>query len=569
MARRKLGQVLVDLGYMSEDQLWDALEEQNQSPGELIGQVAVRMGFVTEPQVTEALAEQHGMPVVNLAETNIPPKVLELVPETMASVYKVVPISNKDGVLTVAMADPGNVAALDDLRNFLGVDVRGAVSSLQDVEAAIQRVYAGREDSIEDVIGQLADGLEEEESVRGFSLGDIEEMADAAPIRKLLNMILLLAIKDQASDIHFEPFEDEFKVRVKADGVLYEMVPPPRHLANAIITRIKVMSELDIAERRLPQDGRIELNVGGNPVDLRVSVLPTVNGESVVMRVLDRTVIQLDLNKIGMDVGVLTKFRNLLKMPNGIVLVTGPTGSGKTTTLYSALNELNDIETKVITTEDPIEYEIDGLIQVPVNHDIDVTFSNVLRAILRHDPDKILVGEIRDFETAEVAVQSALTGHLVFSTLHTNDAPSAVTRLRDMGIQPFLITATVEGVLAQRLVRKICTECRSEFEPSDELLMELQLPIKQARQYKFYYGKGCQRCNNSGYKGRTGIYELMNIDDEIRDLISENASVDEMRKQARAQGMTTLRESGLKMIFDGVTTIDEVVRETIMEDIEA
>lgn len=358
-------------------------------------------------------------------------------------------------------------------------------------------------------------------------------------------------------------------MRVKADGVLYEMVPPPRHLANAIITRIKVMSELDIAERRLPQDGRIELNVGGNPVDLRVSVLPTVNGESVVMRVLDRTVIQLDLNKIGMDVGVLTKFRNLLKMPNGIVLVTGPTGSGKTTTLYSALNELNDIETKVITTEDPIEYEIDGLIQVPVNHDIDVTFSNVLRAILRHDPDKILVGEIRDFETAEVAVQSALTGHLVFSTLHTNDAPSAVTRLRDMGIQPFLITATVEGVLAQRLVRKICTECRSEFEPSDELLMELQLPIKQARQYKFYYGKGCQRCNNSGYKGRTGIYELMNIDDEIRDLISENASVDEMRKQARAQGMTTLRESGLKMIFDGVTTIDEVVRETIMEDIEA
>ena len=569
MARRKLGQVLVDLGYMSEDQLWDALEEQNQSPGELIGQVAVRMGFVTEPQVTEALAEQHGMPVVNLAETNIPPKVLELVPETMASVYKVVPISNKDGVLTVAMADPSNVAALDDLRNFLGVDVRGAVSSLQDVEAAIQRVYAGREDSIEDVIGQLEDGLEEEESVRGFSLGDIEEMADAAPIRKLLNMILLLAIKDQASDIHFEPFEDEFKVRVKADGVLYEMVPPPRHLANAIITRIKVMSELDIAERRLPQDGRIELNVGGNPVDLRVSVLPTVNGESVVMRVLDRTVIQLDLNKIGMDVGVLTKFRNLLKMPNGIVLVTGPTGSGKTTTLYSALNELNDIETKVITTEDPIEYEIDGLIQVPVNHDIDVTFSNVLRAILRHDPDKILVGEIRDFETAEVAVQSALTGHLVFSTLHTNDAPSAVTRLRDMGIQPFLITATVEGVLAQRLVRKICTECRSEFEPSDELLMELQLPIKQARQYKFYYGKGCQRCNNSGYKGRTGIYELMNIDDEIRDLISENASVDEMRKLARSQGMTTLRESGLKMIFDGVTTIDEVVRETIMEDIEA
>ena len=560
---------MVDLGYMSEDQLWDVLEEQNQSPGELIGQVAIRMGFVTDAQVIEALGEQHGMPVVNLAETNIPPKVLEMVPETMASVYKIIPISQKDGVLTVAMANPGNVAALDDLRNFLGVDVRGAVSSLQDVEAAITRLYAGHEDSIEDVIGQLEDDMGDDgEKTRGISLGDVEEMSDAAPIRKLLNMILLLAIKDQASDIHFEPFEDEFKVRVKADGVLYEMVPPPRHLANAITTRIKVMSELDIAERRLPQDGRIELNVGGNPVDLRVSVLPTINGEAVVMRVLDRTVIQLDLNKIGMDTSTLNRFRRMLKLPNGIVLVTGPTGSGKTTTLYSALNELNDIETKVITTEDPIEYEIDGLIQVPVNADIDVTFANVLRAILRHDPDKILVGEIRDYETAEIAIQSALTGHLVFSTLHTNDAPSAVTRLRDMGVQPFLITATVEGVLAQRLVRKICTECRAEFEPSDDLLMELQLPIQQARQYKFYYGRGCQRCNNSGYKGRIGIYELMTVDDDIRDLISNNASVDEMRNLARSQGMTTLRESGLKLIFDGVTTIDEVVRETVMEDLE-
>jgi type IV pilus assembly protein PilB len=568
MARRKLGQVLVDLGYLSEDQLWDVLEEQKQSPGELIGQVAIRMGFVTGTQVTEALAEQHGMPVVNLLETNIPPKVLELVPETMATVYKIVPISQKDGVLTVAMANPGNVEALDDLRNFLGVDVRGAVSSLQDVEATIAKVYADHEDSIEDVITKLeADGPQEEHQ-RGVSLGNIEEMSDAAPIRKLLNMILLLAIRDQASDVHFEPFEDEFKVRVKADGVLYELVPPPRHLANAITTRIKVMSELDIAERRLPQDGRIELNVGGNPVDLRVSVLPTINGESVVMRVLDRTVIQLDLNKIGMDTNTLARFRKMLKLPNGIVLVTGPTGSGKTTTLYSALNELNDIETKVITTEDPIEYEIDGLIQVPVNADIDVTFANVLRAILRHDPDKILVGEIRDYETAEIAIQSALTGHLVFSTLHTNDAPSAITRLRDMGIQPFLITATVEGILAQRLVRKICTECRSEFEPSDDLLMELQLPIQTARKYKFYYGRGCQRCNNSGYKGRTGLYELMDVDDEIRDLITTNASVDEMRNRARSQGMTTLRESGLKLIFDGVTTIDEVVRETVMEDMD-
>ncbi len=568
MPQRKLGQILVDLGYLTEDQLWDVLEEQKQSPGEIIGQVAIRMGLATDAQVTEALAEQWGMTVVNLAETNVPPKVLELVPQTMAEIYKIMPISVKDGVLTVAMADPQNVGALDDLRNFLGYDVRGTVSNPHDVENAIQSNYADKQDSIEDVISGLEEELDEDEGGKGYSLDKEMEEGNTAPIRKLLNMVLLLAIKDQASDIHFEPFEEEFKIRVRADGVLYEMVPPPRHLANAIVSRIKVMSDLDIAERRLPQDGRIELNVGGNPVDLRVSVLPTMFGEAVVMRVLDRTVVQLDLNKIGMDAGVLGKFRQIIKTPNGIVLVTGPTGSGKTTTLYSALNELNDIETKIITTEDPIEYDIDGIVQVPVNPDIDVTFANVLRAILRHDPDDILVGEIRDFETAEIAIQSALTGHLVFSTLHTNDAPSSITRLLDMGVPSFLITATVEAILAQRLVRRICTECRTEFEPSDDLLMELQLPIEQARRYKFYYGKGCARCNNGGYKGRCGIYELLIMTDEIRDMISNNANVDEIRNYARTQGMTTLREAGLKLIFDGVTTIDEVVRETISEDVE-
>lgn len=571
MARRKLGQILVDLGYLSEDQLWDVLEEQKQSPGEVIGRVAVRLGLVTDAQVSEALAEQWGMQVVNLPETNIPPKVLELVPETMASIYKIMPISLKNDVLTVAMADPQNVGALDDLRNFLGYDVRGAVSNELHIQQAIERYYADKQESIEEVIGNLeSDEFAEQMgdgkgTVGAYDLASVEEMAEAAPIRKLLNMVMLLAIKDQASDIHFEPFEDEFKIRVRADGVLYEMVPPPRHLANAIVTRIKVMSNLDIAERRLPQDGRIELNVGGNSVDLRVSVLPTLFGEAVVMRVLDRTVVQLDLNKVGMDPNTLSRFRAIIHRPNGIVLVTGPTGSGKTTTLYSALNELNDISTKIITTEDPIEYDIDGLIQVPINPDIEVTFATVLRAILRHDPDQILIGEIRDYETAEIAIQSALTGHLVFSTLHTNDAPSAVTRLRDMGVQPFLITATVEAILAQRLVRRICVECRTQFEPSDELLMELQLPIAQARKYKFYYGRGCQRCNNTGYKGRCGIYELLDVNDDIRDIISSNGTVDEMRDVARSQGMTTLREAGLKLIFDGATTIDEVVRETVVE----
>lgn len=567
MAQRKLGQILVDLGYINDDQLWDILEEQKQSPGTVIGQVAVRMGLITQAQVTEALAEQWGMPVVNLEETNIQSNVLELVPQTMAEIYRIMPVSLKNNVLTVAMADPQNVGALDDLRNFLGHEIRGAVSSATDVEAAIARYYADREESIEDVIDSMSTDDDAEKKIRGYDLASEEEMSDSQPIKKLLNMVMLLAIRDQASDIHFEPFEDEFKIRVKADGVLFEMVPPPRHLANAIVSRIKVMSNLDIAERRLPQDGRIELNVGGNNVDLRVSVLPTLFGEAVVMRVLDRTVVALDLNKIGMDAVLLAKFRQVLKRPNGIVLVTGPTGSGKTTTLYSALNELNDTETKIITSEDPIEYDIDGIIQVPVNPDVGVTFANVLRAILRHDPDKILVGEIRDYETAEIAVQSSLTGHLVFSTLHTNDAPSAITRLRDMGVPAFLITATVEAILAQRLVRRICSECRTEFAPSDELLMELQLPLDTARKYKFYYGKGCARCNNSGYKGRVGIYELMLMSDEIRDAIAAEASGDDLRDIARQQGMTTLRESGLKLIFDGATTIDEVVRETVIEDV--
>ncbi|MCA9016367.1 MAG: Flp pilus assembly complex ATPase component TadA, partial [Planctomycetaceae bacterium] len=323
MAARRLGQIMVDLGYISEDQLWDILEEQKQSPGEVIGQVAIRMGLVTEDQVTQALAEQWGMPVVELSETNIPPKVLELVPETMASIYKIMPVSLKDDVLTVAMADPQNVAALDDLRNFLGYDVRGAVSNLKDVEEAIARHYSEHQDSIEDVIGAIEDELGTDTGKQVYDLSSSEEVADAAPIRKLLNMVILLAIKDQASDIHLEPFEDEFKIRVRADGVLYEMVPPPRHLANAIVSRVKIMADLDIAERRLPQDGRIELNVGGNPVDLRVSVLPTLFGEAVVMRVLDRTVVQLDLNKIGMDPVTLSRFREMIHRPNGIVLVTG------------------------------------------------------------------------------------------------------------------------------------------------------------------------------------------------------------------------------------------------------
>jgi type IV pilus assembly protein PilB len=385
------------------------------------------------------------------------------------------------------------------------------------------------------------------------------------PVRKLLNMVLLLAIKDHASDIHFEPFEDEFRIRIKAEGVLYEMVPPPRHLAFAITTRIKVMANLDIAERRLPQDGRIELMVGGHPVDLRVSVLPTMFGESVVMRILDRSVVSLSLSNVGMNEATLTYFRKIIDRPNGIILVTGPTGSGKTTTLYSALSELNDIEDKLVTTEDPVEYDIDGIIQIPIDHDIGVTFASCLRAILRQDPDTILVGEIRDLETAEIAIQASLTGHLVFSTLHTNDAPSTITRLKDMGIQAFLITACLEAILAQRLVRRICTKCREETEVARELLMDLGMDPNNLAGKKFFRGRGCEHCNNTGYKGRVGLFELMVMNDDLRDCIMRNVTTDELRDKAASYGMTTLRTYGINFIHEGITTVDEVLRETMQE----
>src|SRR5947207_747572 len=467
------------------------------------------------------------------------PEALQLVPETMASVYKCLPLTVKDKVLTVILSDPSNPAALDDLRNFLGVkEVKAMCAPPKIVEEHIAKFYAGKEESILDLIQQI-----EADTDLGARLGgrretsiDLEslmEIQDAAPVRKLLNMVMLLAIKDRASDIHFEPFEDEYKMRYRCDGVLYEMVPPPRHLAAAISSRIKVMANLDIAERRLPQDGRIELNVGGNPVDMRVSVLPTMFGESVVIRVLDRSVVSLDLNKVGLEPEMLAEFRQVIAKPNGIILVTGPTGAGKTTTLYSGLNELNVITDKIITTEDPVEYEIEGIIQCPINHEIGLTFASALRSILRQDPDKILVGEIRDLETAQIAVQAALTGHIVFSTLHTNDAPSTITRMRDMGLEPFLITATLEGILAQRLVRKICEDCRTEFEPSAEILMELNMRPSDVVGKKFYYGRGCDRCNNTGHKGRMGLFELILMNDELRDMVSSGASTDQLRSACR------------------------------------
>jgi type IV pilus assembly protein PilB len=571
MARR-IGTILVDMGYLNDEKLWNVLEEQKRSGSELLGKVAVRMGLVKEEQLLKALGEQLGMKVVKLSETTIPAELTELVNETMATAFKVVPVSQnkKDKSLTVALAEPQNPATLDSLHSFLQVEIKGVIAAESEVMAAIERLYAGHQESIEDVVKQI----ETDKGLSQFSsrnentidLEAIEEMAEAAPVRKLLNMVLLLAIKDKASDVHFEPFEEEYKMRYRVDGVLYELVPPPRHLAPAISSRIKVMANLDIAERRLPQDGRIQLAIGGNSVDIRVSTLPTLFGESVVLRILDRTVVQLDLNKIGMPEDLLATWRELVHRPNGIILVTGPTSSGKTTTLYATLNELNSTEDKIITTEEPVEYEIEGLIQVPINAEIGVSFAACLRAILRQDPDKILVGETRDLETAEIAIQASLTGHVVFTTLHTNDAPSSITRLRDMGLPTFLITATIEGVLAQRLVRRICTNCRTEFQPSQEIAMELGFTPAVAATKKFYYGKGCEKCNNTGYKGRMGIYELLMMSDPLRDMVIAETSLDEFRNECRKHGMRTLREAGLRAIHAGFTSIEEVIRETVIDE---
>ncbi|MBM4004327.1 MAG: pilus assembly protein PilB [Planctomycetes bacterium] len=571
MALRRFGQVLVDLGYISDDQLELLLEEQSAHPGEKLGKIAEEMGLITDEQIATALAEQMGMQVINLGDTNINRLLLKEITEAMAQMYRVIPIKLEDDVLTVATNEPQNISIQDELRTFLGKEIRVVVAAESEVKKALDRYYASETESVETIIRDLENDVELKKAAEAIAtdgpidLTSVEALADSAPVRKLLNMVLLLAIKDHASDVHFEPFEDEFRIRIKSDGVLYEMVPPPRHLAFAITTRIKVMANLDIAERRLPQDGRIELTVGGHPVDLRVSVLPTLFGESVVMRVLDRSVVSLNLNKVGMDPPTLKAFREVIGRPNGIILVTGPTGSGKTTTLYSALSELNCLEDKLITTEDPVEYDIDGIVQIPIDSDIGVTFAACLRAILRQDPDVILVGEIRDLETAQIAVQASLTGHTVFSTLHTNDAPSTVTRLKDMGVPTFLITATLEAILAQRLVRRICSQCREISMPSEEMLAELGLFPHDVTEQKFYRGRGCDVCNNTGYKGRVGLFELMVMNEELNEMIMRNASIDELRQAAQRYGMVGLRQTGMAFAADGVTTLEEVVRETIQE----
>ncbi|MFO8007753.1 MAG: ATPase, T2SS/T4P/T4SS family [Candidatus Brocadiia bacterium] len=565
-----LGRILKDMGLVSEGQIQEALAIQKESGG-AIGEILVQRTYINREALALALATQAGMEVVELQDMEIPEKVLEQISPSIAQVYRVVPVRYRNGVLTVALADPTHLKTLDDLRFLLNCEVRGAVATEEAIEEAIQEHYSTSED-IEDVLAEMREVTEEmaqhlpEQASQCIDLESIEEMASSAPVRRLLNLILLTAIQDRASDIHFEPFEDEFKVRYRVDGVLYEMVPPPKHLHLAITSRIKVMTQtMNIAERRMPQDGRIELNIAGNPIDLRVSTLPTMFGESVVLRVLDRRMVALDINELGLRRVDMDQVMELMRLPHGIILCTGPTGCGKTTTLYAALRELNDIGVKILTVEDPVEYDIEGIMQMQARAEIDVGFANAMRHFLRQDPDIILVGEIRDQETGQMAIQASLTGHVVFSTVHTQDAATAITRLIDLGLEPYLINATLEGVIAQRLVRRICTHCKEEYEPTPDAIMSLGLRPEDVEGKKFYRGRGCDRCNQIGYYGRMGLFEILNISDELREMMMQGTSTQELRAAARKFGCRSLRQSGLLAVYDGQTTIEEVSRVTLAE----
>ncbi len=567
---RKLGRVLTKLGVVTREQVHEALSIQKTRKVP-IGKLMVELGYCTDRDVSAALAGQAGMAYIDLTNVELPDAVRESVPAENVHAYQVVPIEYNPTSkrLKIAMKSPDNFRAVDDLRLLMGFNVDAVVADEGAINALIKKYYS-KQESVVDVVQSLAQDKKFEGLVnRGESI-DLDAVMEAASdnqVVKLLNLVLLQAIRDRASDIHFEPFETEFKMRYRIDGVLYEMVPPPKHLGPAITSRIKVMANLDIAERRLPQDGRIELTVGGNPVDLRIAVLPTMWGESVVMRVLDRSNVELSIDRIGMREQDLNEFRALIRKPNGIVIVTGPTGSGKTTTLYAALAELNDTETKILTAEDPVEYDIDGLCQCQMNEEVGLTFAAALRSFLRQDPDIILVGEIRDLETAQIAVQASLTGHLVLSTLHTNDAPSSIIRLLDLGMEAFLLTATIEGSVAQRLVRTICLKCKEEYTPSQEELMELALTPEMVKGKRFHRGRGCDNCHGSGYRGRMALFEILHMDDDVRDMVMREATTSVIKNHARKRGMRTLRETGLAAIYEGQTTIDEVIRETQIEEL--
>jgi type IV pilus assembly protein PilB len=559
-----LGTLLLEKGIITKQQLDEAIEERERT-GNILGHILVEFGFVSEEEILKLLADHLGMGTITLKNKDIPPEIIKRIGPTTARAYRVVPVEADNGMLTVALADPLNISILDDLRFILDTPVRGLVAPKEEIDDALQKYYGGAGESVQDLLKEIEDEIPLERFDEETAQDDVvtlRELASEAPVVKLLNLILIQAIKDRASDIHFEPFENEFKVRYRVDGILYEMIPPPKHLALALSCRIKVLSNLNIAERRLPQDGRIQLSVMGRQVDMRVSTLPTAFGESVVLRVLDRTTVGLEIQQLGMREDTLSQMNELIEKPNGIIIVTGPTGCGKTTSLYAFLKRINRISDKLITTEDPVEYDLEGVIQVGINSRIGLTFGRCLRSILRQDPDKVMVGEVRDLETAQMSIQASLTGHLVLSTLHTNDAPGAVTRLIDMGLEPFLITSSLEAILGQRLIRTICPRCKTAYKPSEFILNELGLTLNDIEGKQLYYGKGCYECNDTGYLGRTGIFELMVVSEALRELIMKKSPTVILREKAREQGMRLLREEGILKMFDGVTTVEEVARET-------
>ena len=561
MNNKQLAELFVEQHVLAASQAEDVLNEAELN-GKTLAQAIIDGGFVDANGFYQTIADALGTEFIDLGEMEIAPAVLKAIPGGLARLHRALPVSLNGNTLRVALADPLDPCVPEDLRFALSKDIDVVVAALEQVEERIRQYYGTETASMEEILQQLGDARELMPARETGGAPAVEAEANTAPIIRLVDLILYQAIQDRASDIHFEPFENEFKIRYRVDGALYEMSPPPRHLAPPVISRVKVMANMNIAERRLPQDGRIQKNIAGRCVDLRVSTLPTQFGESVVLRVLDRTTVNLDLEMLGMPDYIYHYLLELLQRPNGIFIATGPTGSGKTTTLYSCLRKINTIDSKLVTVEEPVEYDLEGIVQVPVNEAVGLTFARILRAFLRQDPDRIMIGETRDLETAQIAIQASLTGHLVFTTLHTNDAPGAITRLIDMGIEPFLISSTLEAVLGQRLLRRVCENCRTAYRPNDTLLADLELSRDDIGAKEFCYGKGCEACNETGYKGRVGIYELMEITNPLRELINERVPTVLLKQKAIELGMVTLRQDGLRSIFAGDTTIEEVLKYT-------
>lgn len=559
----RIGDLLVRTGLVTSDQLTQALEAQKSSGGGFIGTHLVKMGFVSEDDVAQTVSKQYGVRIIQLIDYKIEETVLQLIPHNLAVKHNVLPVIKKDSMLTVAMVDPSNIVALNDIKFITGLDIQVVLTTESDLKLSQERHYENNV-QYDKIINDFEDDevalIEKEETV---NLSELEKQTEDAPVVKLVNAILTDAIKKGASDIHVEPYEKHFRVRFRIDGVLYEIMKPPPKLKNAITSRLKIMAELDIAERRMPQDGRIKLKLGnGKEMDFRVNVLPTLFGEKVVLRLLDKSNLQLDMQKLGFEAKQLGDFKESIYKPHGMVLVTGPTGSGKTTTLYSALSELNKITTNISTAEDPVEFNLGGINQAQMNEDIGFNFAAALRAFLRQDPDVIMVGEIRDYETAEIAIKASLTGHLVLSTLHTNDAPSTINRLLNMGVEPFLVASSINCIIAQRLARRICSECAEDVTINPEILVNIGISAAEAKHITVRQGKGCTRCSGTGYKGRIALYEVMPMGESLREFVLNGASSAEVKREAIKQGMMSLRASGLMRLKEGVTTVEEVLRVT-------